>query len=447
MEIATNFLFRILIEAMNSLKSANKLIIQIFAIILVIIWAIFYFFGIPSVPFHPDESTQIYMSSDVELIFNDTSELFYKNSSEKMEKQSYRLLDAPLTKYFIGLSRLLFHQKQIYQDWNWSASYEENLEAIPDPQLLTFSRFSVAIFFPFSLLLFILIIRKIVGDKKLLFVFSGILFSFNSLMLLHTRRAMAESLLIFFLLLSLYVLLILPSKKIWLSSIPIALAINAKQSLMFLVPITIILLLTKNTLGAKNLIRQIIFFFLLLFGIFYILNPVIWNQPIITGFEMVLERQELSSQQYVNINAVTPEFTITKLSERITALIGQTFVLKPAYQDVLNYADPLRSSISNYSSSPLQNGLMRNLFAGVFIFFVSLFGIFKSIKNFSIDKVVILTCSFILLLVEILIFIQIPFQRYYLPLIPFSLLFFIYGLLCLQPEILKLFLNVKSKFT
>ncbi len=447
MEIAINLLLRILIDAMNTLKIKNKLIIPIFAIFLFLIWAIFYFSGIPSVPFHPDEATQIFMSSDVEFIFNDTSELFYKNSTVDLRKQNYRLLDAPLSKYFIGLSRLIFNQKPINQDWDWSASYEENSNAVPNSQLLTSSRFAVALFFPFSIIFFILILRKIIGEKIILLVFAGILFSFNSLMLLHTRRAMAESLLIFFLLLSLYVLLTLPPEKLWLSVIPITLAINAKQSLWFLVPIFIILLLTKKALWVKKFLCQIIFFFLVLVAIFYILNPVLWNQPIKTSIEMIKERQELSNRQFNDINYVTPEFTVTKFSERITALIGQTFVLKPAYQDVINYSDVLQSSISDYSSNPIQNGWLRNLFVGVIFYFICFYGMIKSIKNFSKDRVVILTCSFIFLVLEILFFIQIPFQRYYLPLIPFSLIFFIYGLNCLQPVIENIFIKLKAGTT
>jgi hypothetical protein len=41
----------------------QKVILAI--LFLLILW--FYFTGIPSVPFHPDESTQIFMSSDVSI--------------------------------------------------------------------------------------------------------------------------------------------------------------------------------------------------------------------------------------------------------------------------------------------------------------------------------------------------------------------------------------------
>lgn len=372
------------------------------------------------------------MSSDVELIFNDTSKLFYKNPPIELEKQTYRLLDAPLTRYLIGFSRTIFNIDPIVNDWNWSESFEENWQAFPEEKLLSISRLSVAIFFPLSTLVFTLLVRKIIGNQYLLLLISTVIFSSNSLLLLHTRRAMAESLLIFFLLLSLYLMISLPPEKLWLSSIPIALAINAKQSLIFLVPVVLILFFAKKSSGVKNILFQVALFTSVLIGIFYVLNPIIWKQPIRTSIIMISERQELSRQQLLAINSVTPEFTTSLFTEKFTALIAQTFVLKPAYQDVSNYADQLQNSVANYSSKPIQNGIFRNLFFGVLFVIVSSYGVIQSFKYFSKDKIVVMLLSFIFLLVEMLLFIQIPFQRYYLPLIPYSLIFLIYGIFHLQ---------------
>ncbi len=201
-----------------------------------------YFKNLLNIPFHPDESTQIFMSKDVELIINNTTDLFFQEDTQNSIEQKYRLLDAPLPKYFIGIFRIIFQLDSIPFDWDWSKSWAENKNAVPGNQLLLISRISAAIFFPFSIVLFALILKEVFKSDNLLIFLSLILFAFNSLLLLHTRRAMAESSMIFFLLLSLLTLYKIPNKWFLLSAVPIALAINAKQILIFLIPLAIILL-------------------------------------------------------------------------------------------------------------------------------------------------------------------------------------------------------------
>jgi len=254
----------------------NKRFLYGIGFILFILWMFFYFKNLLSVPFHPDESTQIFMSNDVEIIINDTSDLYFKEDAQNSVEQNYRLVDAPLTKYFIGIFRNIFKLENIQYDWDWSKSWSDNQNATPNNQLLLISRISAAIFFPFSLILFALILKEVFGPDILLIMLSLIMFAFNSLLLLHTRRAMAESTMIFFLLLSLCAFCKIPKKWFFLASIPIALAINAKQILIFLIPVAIILFIFYFKNHLKILVLQITVFFILIAGIFLILNPITW---------------------------------------------------------------------------------------------------------------------------------------------------------------------------
>ena len=162
-----------------------------FLYLFVLVVTIFYLGGVQSVPFHPDESTAIFMSSDFETFFSKPSSLFWNPNNEQDLRQHYRELDAPLTRYLIGFGRWVTGQPATTNDWNWSASWDSNQQsgALPDPRLLLIARLSVAILFPFDLLLIFDAVRSM-GNQLTAWA-SVILFVLNALILLHTRRAMA----------------------------------------------------------------------------------------------------------------------------------------------------------------------------------------------------------------------------------------------------------------
>lgn len=388
----------------------------------------FYFKNLLNVPFHPDESTQIFMSKDVELLFNNTTDLYFQEAPQDSIEQNYRLLDAPLPKYFIGIFRIIFKIETNPFDWDWSKSWTENQNAIPGNQLLLISRISAAIFFPFSIVLFAFISKEVFKSDNLLFFLSLILFAFNSLLLLHARRAMAESSMIFFLLLSLLTLFKIPVKWFFLASVPIALAINAKQILFFLVPIAIILLIFNFKNQLKILIGQITLFVVLLVGIFLILNPIAWKQPVIVVKQMLNQRLELSHNQVDAIASVSPEFLTTSFSKRSVAFIAQLFILQPSPQEISNYQEYLNQSIVDYFKNPLHRGFIRNLFSGTIYLLLFIIGFYKSISLCPVNFKFIFLIGFILFSLEILMSLTIPFQRYYLPAIPFIIIFAMIGL-------------------
>lgn len=388
----------------------------------------FYFKNLLNVPFHPDESTQIFMSKDVELIINNTSDLYFQADTQNSIEQNYRLLDAPLPKYFIGIFRIIFNLEAISFDWDWSKSWTDNQNAIPGYQLLLISRLSAAFFFPLSIIFFAFILKEVFKSDNLLIFLSLMLFAFNSLLLLHTRRAMAESSMIFFLLLSLFTLCKIPHKWFFMSAVPIGLAINAKQILIFLIPLSIILVILIFKKQLKNFLVQITLFIVVLIGIFLILNPIAWNQPVPVVKQMLSQRMELSQNQVNAIQSVSPEYITNSLSKRITAFIAQLFIIQPSPQEISNYQKFLQESIVDYFMNPLHNGLIRNLLGGTVYFILFLLGFYKSISLLPDRLKLIFIIGFILFCLELLISLSIPFQRYYLPAIPFTIIFAMIGL-------------------
>lgn len=392
-----------------------------------ILWIFFYFNSILKVPFHPDEATQIYMSEDLELIFNNTSELFFQKNPSEPLKQNYRLLDAPITRYLIGTFRVLFDYEPI-SDWDWSQSWQENNQSLPENNLLLVSRVSVAIFFPLSIILFFLILKDLFGSNFWLIGLGTILFSLNSLLLLHTRRAMAESPMIFFMLLSLLILIKIPKKFLFLSSIPISLAINAKQLLIFLVPVAILLIFYLYWKQKKLIIPQVFLFLTILVGFFILLNPISWKNPTTTIIKMIERRSELSTNQISTIQSVTPDFVTDSFPAKLAAYIGQVFILEPIPQEVSNYDQELKNSIDEYFKNPFHKGILRNLIIGSLFLLITIFGVIKSISSDFNHQKLILISGFLFFTVEILFSLILPFQRYYLPAIPFSIIFTLIGL-------------------
>src|SRR5262245_4008935 len=85
--------------------------------------------GLPGVPFHPDESTYLYMSRDFDLLFKQgaVAAVGWQAAGQPEDILRYRLLDAPLAHYLPGLGRLLGgYPNAPARDWNWSAGWAAN---------------------------------------------------------------------------------------------------------------------------------------------------------------------------------------------------------------------------------------------------------------------------------------------------------------------------------
>ena len=401
--------------------------INIIVIFVIIIWLFLYIKDISSVPFHPDESTQIFMSKDVDLIisghFND---LIYNSAYLMESEQRYRLLDSPVTRYIIGLARQITNSPSLFVDWDWSKSWFENQPALPGPKLLFVSRFSIAILLPFTLLMYYILSKDIFGKPVALL--SSFLLMTNSLILLHVRRSMAEGALIFFIILGLFLLLQLPKKILFLSAIPIVLAINSKQSAFPLILIGIIYIIYLTRKDLKLVFKQVILYCLIAILLFFILNPVLWGNPHTVLNNMFLERNKLTTDQINSVSIENPDFILNNANLKLIGIFGQLFVVKPAIEDISNYENNLISAKTNYLNNILYGGLGRNLFIGSLYFIFFCFGLVSELKSKEFKKYFIIL-TFLFFFLEILFFISIPFQRYYIILVPFSILFLSCGLI------------------
>ena len=397
----------------------------------ILVISIFYFSGLVRVPFHPDESTQIFTSADVDDFLKNPASLFWSATQPVDNRLYYRLVDPPLTREWIGVVRSIAGFAPTRMDWDWSLSWDENMAqgAFPGARLLLLARWAVAIVFPLTLLLAYLLGKTI--RSKLLGWLNLALTASNALVLLHTRRAMAESFLFFFCLLTLWLVFHL-KRHAWLAMIPAALAFNAKYSLFPLALLVAIAVLWTPP-GSQRKWSKRIFALVasgaLFLAITFALNPVLWGSPIQAARAAIAARSELMARQTSEIQALSSDQTAITVGSKAAALIGELFILPPAAQDVGNYAVQIDPQNRTYLSNPLNN-LLRGFVAGGFFFILCLAGlIFWIIQLFrrppegQLRNAALLLLAFFLQFLAQIALYQVIFQRYYLTLISFTTLF------------------------
>lgn len=379
---------------------------------LLVLWL--YFSGIPTVPFHPDESTQIYMSADTR---QPPSTLAYNPSSNTDGRMRYRLIDAPLTHTLIGWGLMIQGRQSLQADWDWSQSWVENKTAgaLPTSETLMAARWSVAWLFPLTCLFLFLAVRKIDGAATA--VFAVLLTASNALVLIHTRRAMAESAMLCALCMALW-WMTQNDWRFWLSAIPLGLAINAKQTILPIAGVGFmqILLQHKESRYTTRVIH-VAGFLAVLLTISWILNPVYWSYPVEAAQTGIALRQDLSNRMRIDYHSTSNPI------EQIAYLISRTFIQSPAIADVANYEGETRDEAQAYLSQPMNN-LFRSFNGGAFLLILTLGGlailtrrVLKNKNEQQYPAAVFLAITLVSVL-TVLLFTPVPFQRYYTLLVP-----------------------------
>jgi 4-amino-4-deoxy-L-arabinose transferase-like glycosyltransferase len=389
-----------------------------------------YFSGVDQVPFHPDESTQIYMSSDGMDLFLNIYALSINPEEKLNQKQVYRLLDAPLTRYLIGISYHLTGNLPLKTDWDWSRTWFENLKAgaLPSSNELWTARMSVAVFFPATL--FLIYCLGNVIDGKLAGFSSAFFLGTNALVLLHTRRAMAEGLLLFGST-ALLVAMLLAPKKIWLMGIAAAVAISSKFSSLGLLPVCMLALVWDEK-PLKNRISSLwtrIFVFIGIFlSVTLLLNPAYWHSPVKT-FELAFQlRRNLIAQQINEIGTHSPEQVLASKIDRLSILMANLYLTSPMVYEIGNYRKELAGETESYLAHPLNQASHNLVNAGLLMFF-SINGLLWSVgqvltKGEAKKRMcTLLVLGFLFETTALVLFVPLPWQRYVIPLVPMTAVF------------------------
>lgn len=408
-------------------------------LILLALYSVGYLWGVQDVPFHPDESTQLFTSGDIDIFLNRPADLYWRAENEGDIRQRYRELDAPLTHSIIAIGRWIAGLPALPVDWDWGKTWQENQQAgaLPSPDLLLAGRMAEAALFPFSVLFLFLTARRTAGSFTAWV--AALLLACNVLALLHTRRAMAEGGLLFTLTLTLW-MLVKAERRPWLTAIPTALAFCAKQTLAALAPVGFLAVLLSILLPVKvhsigpdrrklsRLSGQTLLFAAIFAAVILLLHPFLWGQPVSAIQAAIHSRQALASAQTTD----RPEQVLNTPGRRLIGLIGSVYFTPPAFAEAGNYLADTRASETTYLANPL-NSLFRSLPAGGILLIAGLFGfVLGALRAARVDGstrrgLLLLLTATLFQTLALLLLIPLPWQRYYLPVVPFACLWAAYG--------------------
>jgi len=395
--------------------------------------------GFDQVPFHPDEATQLYNSLDFDLLITAPRSMAWHPETARHLRETdrrlyYRLLDAPITRYFLGLGRRLAGQAVTTQDWDWSETWEANQQqgALPTPALLHTGRLTITLLLPCSLVLVYLIGRQ--TASPLLGLLAMLFFGLNALTLLHARRAMAEGALVFGTAFAIWSFL-QADRRPWLAGLGIAVVVNAKQTGLLLLPVGLLAILWTTT-DRSRLGSKMLWYIVQYGGVFLLvsmaLNPFIWRYPVQAVQASWQMRQALSAGQVRDAEALTGQ-TLGSPTERAMTMLVNLYIAPPAFAEYGNYRLQTQAAEQNYLTNPAHR-LLRGIGGGAVLFGLTLFGVTLALQRLPratrVERrsLVLLLLSTLVLFLGLAWLIELSWQRYVIPLVPLIAIWQAYGL-------------------
>jgi 4-amino-4-deoxy-L-arabinose transferase-like glycosyltransferase len=390
----------------------------------ILLLTVLYAATLADVPFHPDESTHIFMSRDIS---RNPFQLAWDGVLPLDNDDRLRAIDAPLARTLIGVVRETLSVPSLESDWNWSLNWHENQSAgaLPSTRQLLVSRSVMVLLLPISLWLLFLVFKKILPAIPALL--SVTLLGLNPLFLLHGRRAMSESPLIFGIALFLWAVT-REKRNPWLIGLNLAIAINAKHSALGLVPAALLALVylpegfSGMKMGSINILKAIS----VVFAGFLLLNPFYWKQPISAidaGLQARFTLAEDQREDHLEDEQI--------LKKTIPGLLMNIYYTPPQTEEVGNYLVESEESKERYLSNPIHNW-GRDLVTGSILISLSFVGIVFAFWEFSRKSTGEMTNLLVFVLAAaglgVFTILLVPWQRYALALLPFTSCWIGFGL-------------------
>jgi hypothetical protein len=402
--------------------------------------------GTARVPFHPDEATHIYLSRDFDqLLAGGPRAVTWQATEQPADVLRYRLLEAPLSRYLIGLARTVGGQAAVSVDWDWTSSWESNVGAgaLPSERLLFWSRLPAALSAAAAPLLVYALGRRMAGRGAGLA--AAALYGLNALTLLHGRRAMSEGPLLLLMLLAAWLVVRAPRK--WpVACMAAALALAAKVTAVAVLPALaagLVLAGAKGSSGSQaetNRARpwlaaaaRLAAGAAVVVVTWWAVNPALWAQPVAGLRAMVRERSAFMALQQGAADTFAPGLVLASPGERAAATLYHVFFAPPAYWDVANYAEQTRAAEERYAALPLHR-LLRgpqiraNMLPGAVLLGLALAGAahgalrlwqWRAPASRRVEQETLAVVGALTLgALAVSYAANVPWQRYYLPLLP-----------------------------
>lgn len=402
--------------------------------------SLFYFAGVMRPPFHPDETSWLFQSRDLEALLTHPAELAWQTGDPPTLEGTYRALNAPVAKYLLGIGRRLagFEDSAVAADWDWTATWQANVErgALPSASLLLAARLASACLFPLSLALMYLSGNRMHGRWTGLA--AVLLFGTHALVLLHTRRAMAEGALTFAVALAIFGILE-GDRRPWLAGLGYALALWSKQSTGVLLPAALIAVVwSRDAVHPWRRAMRNLAVFLAVAGLAtWILNPFLWRSPIQAAGAMLEARRAFVREQSSALAAMQPGMVVEGPGLRLAVMLDQLFLAQPQMAESGNYAAATQAAAAAYMANPLHR-LMRGLLAGGLLLALTIVGMGLALARVCRGSahrrdLLLLALATLLQTIGLWAAVPLPYQRYVMPLVPFACLWAAYGATALPP--------------
>lgn len=325
--------------------------------------------GVPLVPFHGDESTVIFTSKDYAYIFldRDWSRVTYEANPadpEKATEQDLRLLNGTLTRYLMGLTWQVagFTISDINAQWDWGAdwNYNQSTGHAPTEALLHTLRLTSTLLLIVGLIAVFAIGWQLGGGW--IAYLASLYYALNPALLLNGRRAMMEGAFIAFSLLTVLAGIgFLKRPSLWralLLGVAAGLALASKHTAVFTVAAvyaTCMLYLIVQAIRSREDAASDAEFVLLPYavlaaavtgGVFILLNPAWWSDPLTRILEVLERRQDLLGGQTAFFGGYA------SLTDQIAGFLRQVFLAQPQFFEVQAWQVWLSDQIQAYEASP-----------------------------------------------------------------------------------------------
>jgi 4-amino-4-deoxy-L-arabinose transferase-like glycosyltransferase len=397
----------------------------------------FHVWGIQHVPFHPDETSYLYQSADLEAWLTNPLSLAWDPRKSAELDQQYRTLNPPLPKVVLGAGRRIagFGVESVAVDWNWSKDWAENVAAgaLPGEPLLTAARRANVLLLTVSLILVYMSGLRIGG--RTVAIVAVLLLGTNSLVLLHARRAMAEASVVFAVCLAAFGFLQVRERP-WLAGVGAATAALSKLSIAALAPVGLALAIWPDGTGSMNLKRagtRLGAYLGAFVAEVLILDPLLWRYPVGAVEAVWQARLEFTATQLAQINAIAPSVIMRTPIGRLAGLLGNIFVVPLQFEEAGNYMAQTQPQVVRYLAIP-GNDILRGSLGGGITLSLCLLGLVlagvhivraSDPSRFALGALALTSTA---QAVALYLALAVPFQRYYMPLIPLVCLWAAYGL-------------------
>jgi hypothetical protein len=400
-----------------------------------ILWLVLlgaFVFALPPT-FHGDESMQIYMSRDyVTAFINHDPAALVTSPPYNIDTDSYvRLINGSVNRYAIGLSWQfagLTANNLPRPGWDWGLDYATNVSTghMPSAALLATGRFSSTLFLALSVVvMFGLGWQFGTSHNRLLAYFVSGLYALNPVILLNGRRALQEGSTLFFGLLTILIAVLISKRRgeskappiyLWIALILAGgLTIASKYTgiifvggalgWIFLAELMHTrwhdLLLTTGKLIVSGVLTILLFI---------ALSPALWSDPPARLVDSLQERTQL-----LDIQVGGTGNGAMSLAQRIQEIIIQPFMTAPQQYEVPFWGtfQAVNDDVARYMNSPF-SGVQFGLIIGGLLTLLAGIGLVFAFRR---DWRAGLLAWFGLTIASLLAN-PLPWQRYYLGLIP-----------------------------